>query len=70
VPEVERREAEMKETVIRAEVAIGDQVYSVIRDIVATKHERYTIDETFVTDVWIPICLYPNMSFIYRMKMS
>jgi hypothetical protein len=48
---VERREAEMKETVIRAEVAIGDQVYSVIRDIVATKHERYTIDETFVTDV-------------------
>lgn len=41
----------MKETVIRAEAAIGDQVYSVIRDIVAQKHERYIIDETFVTDI-------------------
>ncbi|MCR5025645.1 MAG: hypothetical protein K6A90_15145 [Lachnospiraceae bacterium] len=41
----------MKETVIRNDVAIGDRVFSVMRDFVAQEHERYSIDETIVTDV-------------------
>jgi len=41
----------MKETILEGEVTIGDKVFCVIRDTVPEDYQRYSIQETKVSDV-------------------